>query len=87
MFVWQLSGIALDADCPAGMHAAFERLKRRAALACVRGVVALRAARWGTAEPEPAAPPPDLRRRYNYGGELPYLGTISTKADRRGDVL
>uniref|UniRef100_A0A2A4J7D0 MIF4G domain-containing protein n=1 Tax=Heliothis virescens TaxID=7102 RepID=A0A2A4J7D0_HELVI len=63
----KLSGIALDADCPSGMHAAFERLKRRASLACVRGVVALRAARWGTAEPEPVAPPPELRRRYNYG--------------------
>lgn len=62
-----MSGIALDADCPSGMHAAFERLKRRASLACVRGVVALRAARWGTAEPEPVAPPPELRRRYNYG--------------------
>ncbi|CAD0198372.1 unnamed protein product [Chrysodeixis includens] len=66
----KLSGIALDADCPAGMHAAFERLKRRSQLACVRGVVALRAARWGTAEPEPAPqpaqPPHDPRRRHNY---------------------
>ncbi|XP_026730037.1 polyadenylate-binding protein-interacting protein 1 isoform X3 [Trichoplusia ni] len=65
----KLSGIALDADCPAGMHAAFERLKRRSQLACVRGVVALRAARWGTAEPEPAPQPPppqDPRRRHNY---------------------
>ncbi|XP_072940858.1 uncharacterized protein Paip1 [Epargyreus clarus] len=61
----KLSGIALDADCPAGMHAAFERLKRRAQLACVRAVVELRAARWGLADPEPRrrapaapAPPP-----------------------------
>ncbi|XP_030038543.2 polyadenylate-binding protein-interacting protein 1 [Manduca sexta] len=50
----KLSGIALDADCPSGMHAMFERLKRRASLPCVHGVVALRAARWGLAEPEPA---------------------------------
>lgn len=49
----KLSGIALDADCPMGMHAMFERLKRRASLACVHGVVALRAARWGLADPEP----------------------------------
>ncbi|XP_035458170.1 polyadenylate-binding protein-interacting protein 1 isoform X1 [Spodoptera frugiperda] len=63
----KLSGIALDADCQSGMHAAFERLKRRSSLACVRGVVELRAARWGTAEPEPVpVPPPELRRRYNY---------------------
>lgn len=60
----KLSGIALDADCPAGMHAAFERLKRRGSLACVRGVVALRGARWGTAEPDPPAPQhQDVRRR------------------------
>lgn len=54
------------------MHAAFERLKRRSQLACVRGVVALRAARWGTAEPEPAPQPPppqDPRRRHNYAGQ------------------
>ncbi|XP_028161676.1 polyadenylate-binding protein-interacting protein 1 [Ostrinia furnacalis] len=49
----KLSGIALDADCPTGMHAAFERLKRRAQLPCVRAVVALRGARWGLAEREP----------------------------------
>lgn len=73
--VAQLSGIALDADCPAGMHAAFERLKRRGHMACVRNVVSLRATRWGMAEPEvlplhdvhgaPGAqpPPPDPRRR------------------------
>lgn len=71
-----MSGIALDADCPTGMHAAFERLKRRAALPCVRAVVALRGARWGLAEREPeqhshapahalAAPPPDRRRQHN----------------------
>ncbi|CAH2075192.1 unnamed protein product, partial [Iphiclides podalirius] len=63
----KLSGIALDADCPSGMHAAFERLRRRTSLACVRGVVALRAARWGLAEPDhaqPAATPIiDPRRR------------------------
>ncbi|XP_026328307.1 polyadenylate-binding protein-interacting protein 1 isoform X2 [Hyposmocoma kahamanoa] len=70
----KLSGIALDADCPAGMHAAFERLKRRGHMACVRNVVSLRAARWGMAEPEAlplhdvhapagAQPNPDPRRR------------------------
>lgn len=47
----KLSGIALDADCPSGMHAAFERLKRRAAVPAVRAVLALRQARWGLAEP------------------------------------
>ncbi|CAB3243796.1 unnamed protein product [Arctia plantaginis] len=68
----KLSGIALDADCPSGMHAAFERLKRRGGLPCVRTVVALRAARWGLAEPEPPVqPPPDLRRRILYvNGEV-----------------
>ncbi|CAG5027354.1 unnamed protein product [Parnassius apollo] len=62
----KLSGIALDADCPAGMHAAFERLRRRASLPCVRGVVALRAARWGAehdAAPAPAAHPAPPARR------------------------
>ncbi|KAJ2938224.1 hypothetical protein O0L34_g16549 [Tuta absoluta] len=57
----KLSGIALDADCPAGMHAAFERLKRRAGLACVRNVCELRAQRWGLAEPDPLS---DARRRH-----------------------
>ncbi|XP_047985899.1 polyadenylate-binding protein-interacting protein 1 isoform X2 [Leguminivora glycinivorella] len=47
----KLSGIALDADCPGGMHAMFERLKRRAALPAVRAVLALRQGRWGLAEP------------------------------------
>ncbi|KAJ0179981.1 hypothetical protein K1T71_004572 [Dendrolimus kikuchii] len=49
----KLSGIALDADCPAGMHATFERLKRRATMPAVSAVVALRARRWGLAEAEP----------------------------------
>lgn len=48
----KLSGIALDADCPGGMHAMFERLKRRAALPAVRAVLALRQGRWGLAEPQ-----------------------------------
>ncbi|XP_068630526.1 uncharacterized protein Paip1 isoform X2 [Battus philenor] len=70
----KLSGIALDADCPGGMHATFERLRRRSSLPCVRGVMALRAARWGLSEPERASqptahPPPhntiiDTRRRH-----------------------
>ncbi|XP_063361006.1 polyadenylate-binding protein-interacting protein 1 isoform X2 [Cydia amplana] len=47
----KLSGIALDADCPGGMHAMFERLKRRAALPAVRAVLALRQGRWGLTEP------------------------------------
>ncbi|XP_063532229.1 polyadenylate-binding protein-interacting protein 1 isoform X2 [Cydia strobilella] len=47
----KLSGIALDADCPGGMHAMFERLKRRASLPAVRAVLALRQGRWGLAEP------------------------------------
>ncbi|CAH2242017.1 polyadenylate-binding protein-interacting protein 1 [Pararge aegeria] len=64
----KLSGIALDADCPEGMRAAFERLKYRAEMPCVRRVIALRAARWGTADPEPdphaapALPQPNTRR-------------------------
>ncbi|CAH0407655.1 unnamed protein product [Chilo suppressalis] len=62
----KLSGIALDADCPAGMHAAFERLKRRAHLPAVRNVVALRGARWGLADP---SPPADHRRRHGMNGE------------------
>ncbi|CAG4937297.1 unnamed protein product [Colias eurytheme] len=60
----KLSGIALDADCPAGMHAAFERLKRRSQLGCVRAVVSLRAARWGLADTD-AGNNGDARRRYN----------------------
>ncbi|CAH2107483.1 unnamed protein product [Euphydryas editha] len=61
----KLSGIALDADCPANMHAAFERLKYSAQLPCVRRVLALRAARWGLAEhePEPVHAPHDVPRR------------------------
>lgn len=51
-----MSGIALDADCPASMHVAFERLKYRSEMPCVRRVVALRAARWGTADAEPEPP-------------------------------
>ncbi|KAG7299530.1 hypothetical protein JYU34_016493 [Plutella xylostella] len=51
----KLSGIALDADCPAGMACAFERLRRVPGLAAVRAVLALRAARWGLAA-EPPAP-------------------------------
>ncbi|XP_063379263.1 polyadenylate-binding protein-interacting protein 1 isoform X1 [Cydia fagiglandana] len=47
----KLSGIALDADCPGGMHAMFERLKRRASLPAVRAVLALRQGRWGLTEP------------------------------------
>ncbi|XP_049866147.1 polyadenylate-binding protein-interacting protein 1 [Pectinophora gossypiella] len=84
----KLSGIALDADCPAGMHAAFERLKRRSHLACVRNVVQLRAARWGMAEPDPmtrAQQPPDNRRRNQAvngamegGGEAGYLADGNT---------
>lgn len=77
----KLSGIALDADCPAAMHLAFERLKRRASLACVRGVVALRAARWGLAEhlapttvatnpPTAPAPTSDRRRAPYVNGEV-----------------
>ncbi|KPI97972.1 PREDICTED: polyadenylate-binding protein-interacting protein 1 [Papilio xuthus] len=54
----KLSGIALDADCPTGMHAAFERLRKRSSLPCVRGVVALRAARWGLTEPDREPQPP-----------------------------
>ncbi|KAM3962875.1 poly(A) binding protein interacting protein 1 [Aphomia sociella] len=63
----KLSGIALDADCPTSMQAAFERLKQRANLGCVSAVLALRAARWGLAEP---APEPELqpRRRLPDGG-------------------
>ncbi|GBP98547.1 Polyadenylate-binding protein-interacting protein 1 [Eumeta japonica] len=56
----KLSGIALDADCPSSMQAAFERLRRRALMPCVRAVVALRDARWGLAEP--TLPPPAGRR-------------------------
>lgn len=67
----KLSGIALDADCPSSMQAAFERLAMRSQLGCVRAVLALRAARWGLAEHEPEhehqpnsnAPIADLRRR------------------------
>ncbi|XP_045446227.1 polyadenylate-binding protein-interacting protein 1 [Melitaea cinxia] len=59
----KLSGIALDADCPTSMQAAFERLKYRSQLPCVRRVLALRAARWGLAEPEPEpVRAPDTRR-------------------------
>lgn len=59
----QLSGIALDADCPGGMRGVFDRLKRRATMPCVQNVVALRAARWGLAEPAPQHQDP--RRRYS----------------------
>ncbi|XP_023950971.1 polyadenylate-binding protein-interacting protein 1 [Bicyclus anynana] len=66
----KLSGIALDADCPASMHAAFERLKYRAEMPCVHRVIALRAARWGTADPEPDPPAPQPNsRRLNPNGE------------------
>ncbi|KOB66590.1 Polyadenylate-binding protein-interacting protein 1 [Operophtera brumata] len=66
--VCQLLKVTLDADCPAGMHAVFERLKRRAHLACVHAVVNLRATRWGLAEAEPTPPPAqDPRRRYMNG--------------------
>ncbi|XP_026485691.1 polyadenylate-binding protein-interacting protein 1 [Vanessa tameamea] len=63
----KLSGIALDADCPASMHAAFERLKYRSQLACVQRVLELRTARWGLAEhePEERRAPVDTRRRPN----------------------
>ncbi|XP_047514128.1 polyadenylate-binding protein-interacting protein 1 isoform X3 [Pieris napi] len=61
----KLSGIALDADCPGGINAAFERLKRRAQLPSVRGVLALRATRWGLAENDPTPPLEDPRRRQN----------------------
>ncbi|XP_013188169.2 polyadenylate-binding protein-interacting protein 1 isoform X1 [Amyelois transitella] len=71
----KLSGIALDADCPAGMHAAFERLKLRAQLPAVRAVVALRAARWGLAghEPEPASDHAQPRYAVNGSPEGGYL--------------
>lgn len=46
----KLSGLALDADCPTGMHATFERLRRRGSLPLVRAVLDLRAARWGLAD-------------------------------------
>lgn len=62
----KLSGIALDADCPQDMHAVFERLKKRASLACVRAVVELRAARWGLAD-EPQQQ--HIARRQNGEGE------------------
>ncbi|XP_045764964.1 polyadenylate-binding protein-interacting protein 1 isoform X2 [Maniola jurtina] len=71
----KLSGIALDADCPASMHVAFERLKYRAEMPCVRRVIQLRGARWGTADPEPdaaarpAAPP--VARRLNQTNSEP----------------
>ena len=67
----QLSGIALDADCPLGMHAVCERLKRRANMAAVANVLALRAARWGLAEPEPR-PPADPPRPRRYHGDYHY---------------
>lgn len=73
----KLSGIALDADCPTGMHATFERLKRRASLPCVHTVVTLRSTRWGLADTESALPPTeptpvtDPRRKQNYSnGEV-----------------
>lgn len=47
----KLSGIALDADCPGGMAAACERLARRAEMPAVSAVLALRASRWGLADP------------------------------------
>ncbi|KAL4708409.1 hypothetical protein ACJJTC_019645 [Scirpophaga incertulas] len=83
----KLSGIALDADCPAGMHAAFERLRRRSQLECVRGVLALRAARWGTAEPAPAPQPAaaDHRRRapHALNGEID--GSLSSEGGYLAD--
>lgn len=73
------------------MHAAFERLKRRAALPCVRAVVALRGARWGLAEREPepahapaharAAPPQDRRRGMH--GESHLLAASYTRTQPR----
>lgn len=61
MITLQLSGIALDADCPAGMTLVFERLRRASGQPSVRAVLALRAARWGLAEPQPQ------QRRRNQG--------------------
>lgn len=46
----KLSGIALDADCPVGMHSAFERLKLLNNSPQVRQILELRLARWGVQE-------------------------------------
>lgn len=64
----KLSGIALDADCPGGMHIAFDRLEQHKGLPIVRHIVALRASRWGLAE---QTLPHPQRRKPNYmGGEV-----------------
>ncbi|XP_041976037.1 polyadenylate-binding protein-interacting protein 1-like [Aricia agestis] len=64
----KLSGLALDADCPLAMQAAFERLKR-CEMPCVRGVLALRAARWGLTDSAPRVSPHHNHHGMSSNGE------------------